>query len=77
MKAGWSASVPRDWDNESFAIAEAPQTMYCAMHGPSCDMTSGAIIISDQYLAANEPVVEQQLQKAGVRLARLLDTALN
>jgi hypothetical protein len=77
MKAGWSASIPRDWANESFLIAEAPQTMYCAMHGPSCDMTSGAININDQYLAANEPVVKQQLQKAGVRLARLLDTALN
>ena len=77
MKAGWNASVPRDWANESFAIAEAAQTMYCAMHGPSCDMTSGTLIISDQYLDANEPVVKQQLQKAGVRLAWLLDTALN
>jgi hypothetical protein len=45
------------------------------MEGPSCDMTSGAINISDQYLALNEPVVKQQLQKAGVRLAGLLDTA--
>ena len=75
MKAGWNASVPRDWANESFAIAEAARTMYCTMHGPSCDMTSSALNISDQYLAANEPVVKQQLQKAGVRLARLLDTA--
>jgi hypothetical protein len=77
MKAGWNASVPRDWANESFAIAEATRTMYCAMHGPSCDMTSGTLDISTQYLDANEPVVKQQLQKAGVRLARLLDTALN
>ena len=51
--------------------------MYCAMHGPSCDMTSGTLDISTKYLDANEPVVKQQLQKAGVRLARLLDTALN
>ena len=76
MKAGWNASVPRDWANESFAITEAARTMYCAMHGSSCDMTSNAINISAQYLDANESVVKMQLQRAGVRLARLLDDAL-
>src|SRR4051794_8417175 len=49
--------------------------MYCAMHGSSCDITSNALNISAQYLDANEPVVKEQLQKASVRLARLLDTA--
>jgi hypothetical protein len=76
MKAGWNASAPRDWVNESFAITEAAQTMYCAMHGSSCDMTSNALNISAQYLDANESVVKIQLQRAGVRLARLLDDAL-
>ena len=75
MQVMWNASIPRDWANESFAIAEAPGTMYCTMHGPSCDMTDSALNISAQYLEANEPVVKQQLQKAGVRLGRLLDTA--
>jgi hypothetical protein len=75
MKADWIASIPRDWANESFAISEAPRTMYCAMHGSSCDITSNALNISLQYLDSNEPVVKEQLQKAGVRLARLLDTA--
>ena len=77
IKAEWNASVPRDWANESFAIAEAPQTMYCAMRGSSCDMTNSGLDISAQYLDANEPVVKQQLQKAGVRLAHLLDTAFH
>jgi hypothetical protein len=73
--AEWNASAPRDWANESFAIAEAARTRYCVMNGSSCDMTSGALNISAQYLDANEQVVKEQLQKAGVRLARLLDTA--
>ena len=76
MKAGWNASVPRDWANESFAITEAARTMYCVMHGSSCDMTSNALNISAQYLDANESVVKLQLQRAGARLARLLDEAL-
>ena len=75
LKAQWNASVPRDWANESFAIAEATRTMYCNMHGPSCDMTTSDLNITAEYLDANEPVVKQQLQKAGVRLAWLLDSA--
>ena len=59
MKADWIASVPRDWVNESFAISEAPRTVYCAMHGSSCDITSNALNISAQYLDANEPVVKE------------------
>jgi hypothetical protein len=76
IKAEWNAFVPRDWANESFAITEASRTMYCVMHGSSCDVMSGAINVSTQYLDANESVVRAQLQKAGVRLAQLLDTAL-
>ncbi len=75
-KTQWNAYEPRDWANELFAIAEAPGTMYCGMHGPSCDMTSRNLNINKEYLEANEPVVKQQLQRASVRLARLLDTAI-
>jgi hypothetical protein len=46
------------------------------MHGPSCDLpSSGAVTVDAAYIKANEPVVKEQLQKAGVRLARLLDIA--
>jgi hypothetical protein len=75
MKTKWSASDPRDWANESFAISEAVKTQYCVMHGSSCDQPDGNISISQDYLDANEPLVKEQLQRAGVRLARLLDTA--
>ena len=51
------------------------ETGYCEMHGPSCDLPAGNVTISAEYLAANEPLVKEQLQKAGVRLARLLDEA--
>jgi hypothetical protein len=49
--------------------------MYCAMQGPSCNAIGSTRIVTPEYLAANGPVVKQQLQKAGVCLARLLDTA--
>lgn len=71
----WLASEPRDWANESFAISEAAKTGYCTMHGASCDMPAGGVAIDAEYLDANEPVVKEQLQKAGARLARVLDAA--
>ena len=75
MKTRWSNSDPRDWANKSFAISEAVTTGYCEMHGSFCDLPNGNVTISAEYLAKNEPVVKEQLQKAGVRLARLLDAA--
>src|SRR5262249_46746157 len=37
MKEEWNTTNPRDWANESFAIARAPATKYCVQHGSSCD----------------------------------------
>jgi len=74
--AQWTESTPRDWANESFAITKAPATHYCAMHGPSCDPTNEPLVITSEYLDSNKPVVREQLQKAAIRLAHLLDTAL-
>jgi hypothetical protein len=45
------------------------------MHGLSCDAGVGSVPIGADYLDANESVVKEQLQKAGVRLARILDIA--
>ncbi len=75
MVTKWNASEPKDWANESFAISEAARTGYCVRHGNSCDKPDGDVEISADYLTANEPVVKEQLQKAGVRLAKLLDQA--
>jgi S1/P1 Nuclease len=75
MTAKWTASDhPMDWANESFAIAEAVKTKYCTRHGASCDAVTGPLTIDAAYLKTNEPLVKEQIQKAGVRLARLLDT---
>jgi hypothetical protein len=76
MKSKWTGSVPRDWANESLSIAEAPRTRYCQMHESSCDSATNYLTIDAGYLDANEPVVKEQLQKAAVRLAQLLDIVL-
>jgi hypothetical protein len=72
----WAHSTPMDWANEAFAIAEQAQTNYCIRQGASCDQPLGKVKIDDAYVVANAPIVKEQLQKAGVRLAHLLDAAL-
>jgi hypothetical protein len=74
MKERWTDSEPRDWANESFAIAEAAKTKYCVIHGGSCDEpASGNVEIDAAYVEANKPIIREQLLKAGARLAHLLD----
>jgi hypothetical protein len=73
---GWAHSKPMDWANESFAIAEQAQTQYCIRQGASCDHLAGKVKIDAAYVAVNTPIVREQLQKAGVRLAHMLDAAL-
>jgi hypothetical protein len=74
-RAAWTGTGPQEWANESFAIATRPTTRYCVMHDQSCDLPEDALTITVQYLEINKPIVREQLQKAGVRLAHVLDTA--
>jgi hypothetical protein len=45
------------------------------MHGASCDPTGKLVAVTAEYLNQNEAVVKDQLRKAGVRLAHILDEA--
>jgi nuclease S1 len=72
----WTQSDPRQWANESFGVTESVQTKYCVKHGNSCDKPSGSVRIDQAYIDANVPIVKKQPQKAGIRLAGLLDKAL-
>jgi hypothetical protein len=73
----WTHSDPVGWANKSFAIAERPETKYCVHQGAACELPAPAKVkIDAAYLDANTPIVREQLQKAGVRLAHMLDAAL-
>ena len=64
----WSSGTPADWANESHAIAR--DVIYPRFHG--------RMQVHQPYEYAQEmaPVTKQQLARAGVRLAWLLNTAL-
>jgi hypothetical protein len=66
----------KDWANESFAIAEQAQTKYCTRQGASCDKPAEKVTIDAAYIAASTPIMREQLQKGGVRVAHILGAAL-
>jgi hypothetical protein len=77
LREQWTVTKPRDWANETFAITTASGTHYCIQNAGSCDLPPGSVTIDAAYVAASTPVIREQLQKAGVRLAHLLDEALS
>ena len=69
----WSHGGPADWANESFVIAKR------AIYGPLrvADGTAEPIQLPDDYAVRERPLAAGQLEKAGVRLAMVLNTALS
>lgn len=64
----WSTGTPVDWANEAHTLAV--ETAYGALPLSSDEDLSGA------YAAKATPVIEAQLEKAGLRLAMILNGAL-
>ena len=63
----WRASLPEEWANESHGIAAA--VIYNRL-------TEALGILSSSYETDMLPIVNEQLQRAGVRLAAVLNVAL-
>ncbi|MEI6084682.1 MAG: S1/P1 nuclease [Verrucomicrobiota bacterium] len=69
QSATWSTGTPADWAWESHRIAVTKVYAGIPAYG-------SAFVIPAEYIKANQPVVAEQLTKAGLRLARLLNEAL-
>lgn len=68
--ASWSTGTPADWAWESHQLAVTKVYPEIPESGP-------AHRLSDQYIKSGQVVVDEQLAKAGVRLARLLNDAFS
>jgi S1/P1 Nuclease len=69
----WSSGGPKDWAMESFEIAGAGA--YTLGSKPGCDGGQGAIPLPPGYAEAARKTASIQLEKAGVRLAIVLNHA--
>jgi hypothetical protein len=69
--SAWQAGSPSDWAMESFKVAK--EDAYGQLPEPS---TRGSYRLTEEYISTATDDVAQQLSKAGVRLALILNKAL-
>jgi len=70
-KAEWSSGTVEQWSGESFQIAQ--RTVYGLLPPAG---KGGQVEVGRSYQRMAEPVVELQLEKAGVRLAAVLNESV-
>ena len=67
----WSGGMVEKWAEESFHLAQA--TVYGLLPHDQQDI---AVSVPESYERAAEPVIEMQLEKAGARLAAILNESV-
>jgi hypothetical protein len=73
-RAAWEKGDPKSWATEGFDIARTK--IYTVGSKPGCAADSSPVSLPGGYDQAAREVVTLQLQKAGVRLAMVLNRAL-
>jgi hypothetical protein len=74
QKAAWERGDVRTWQADSYAVAKA--SVYVIGSKPGCDRDQAPLDLPDGYAEAAQAAAALQLQKAGVRLAFVLNRAL-
>jgi hypothetical protein len=73
-RARWSGGDPRTWALETFQVAR--RTAYALPVAPGCNRDAAPVPLPTSYPAAAQAAAAVQLEKAGVRLATVLNKAL-
>lgn len=86
-RASWSTGDPGAWAKEAYVITIDAQSAYCERKNGACyyddereefDGTDKKTVrIDSAYVAANGPLVELQMKRAGVRLGKMLNDLLD
>ncbi len=73
----WQNSSVYDWANESLAIATRPDFGYCTIENANCEVIqTNPQTLSPNYQTTFAPVINEQVIKASVRLAHILESSL-
>jgi hypothetical protein len=73
QKTAWEAGDTRSWAQEAFGVAKA---VYRLGSPAGCVSDVAPIALPDEYAVAARQAASQQMQRAGVRLALLLNRSL-
>lgn len=75
QKRQWERGDARAWAKETFELGK--RTAYSVPTTPGCDPNVAPITLPDSYEAMARQTITMQLQKAGVRMAKVLNAALD
>ena len=70
-KSAWSKGTPVSWANQSWAIAKLD--IYADL--PGSGGTGAPIVLPPDYAQKKSAIAAEQLERAGVRLAAILNAA--
>lgn len=73
----WLRTGPREWAQESYDITTRQEFQYCEWGNGRCRPIDEGRTLGSSYQDEFESVVEERLKQAGVRLADLIDRALD
>jgi len=76
-EAAWEQGSISDWVNESHALAATVVYRMLPVAFSCSRGIAGVLPIDQEYYARTAPVVESQIRKAGIRLARVLNEVLS
>jgi hypothetical protein len=73
-RRAWEKGSISDWIAESHALAR--DRVYAPLPGSCGERIAGVVALDEAYYASTAPVIDLQIRKAGVRLARVLNDVL-
>ena len=76
QKAAWEKGSIADWMNESRGLAESFVYPLLPVAASCSRKITGVVAIDEAYYSKAAPVIEAQIEKAGIRLARVLNETL-
>jgi hypothetical protein len=87
-RAAWLSSQPWQWSAESYMVTVSPQTGYCIMGMGGCrysltrlaweeGVQRRSMIIDETYMDGSMPIIQRRITQAGIRLAHIVNLALD
>ena len=87
QRVAWRYDSPVEWANESYQVTISPSVGYCSWQQGACWYSADNMMLSegepwrlvritDAYLEMHGPIAAERLQRAGIRLAALLERVL-
>lgn len=86
QRAEWLSAAPWQWSAESYAVTIRPEVGYCVMVQAACQYSATdmamttprrGVRIDAAYMDWAMPIIQRRITQAGIRLAHLLNLALD